>query len=161
MAKKLLVVGVGNTIMGDDGTGVCALRELQSKGLPDGVDVIEAGTALLDALPSLKPYSWMLILDAIESTSDQVVTIHDPLSTSLPAQILSLHDVGIREALTITLLEQGFLPEVTVMGIRPERTAFVDELSENVAARLPALVEAASNEISRRVSQECPASVLN
>lgn len=144
---RILVVGVGNTIMGDDGLGVRALSELKAKGLPDYVDTVEAGTALLDALPDLDKYDKVILIDAVAADGQSVCVLRNPLSAELPEQGLSLHEMGIQEALRVHLLVDGKLPEIVVMGLSPQRVEMGTELSPEVAAKIPELVSAVLDEI--------------
>ena len=147
---RILVVGVGNTIMGDDGLGVHALRALCEKGVPPNVDVVEAGTALLNALPDLEGYDKIILLDAVNSEEDGVSVIRNPeIATGGPAE-MSLHDLGISEALGLRLLEDGDLPEVVVIGSKPGRMEFGDKLSSGALSKISELVDAVMNEISGR-----------
>jgi hydrogenase maturation protease len=151
---KVLVVGVGNTIMADDGLGVAALHRLRESSLPAHVDTVEAGTALLDALPDLAPYHRVILLDAVQSNGEGVAVLRDPLSADMPNRGLSLHDVGIEEALKLIRLECGALPEIVIMGLNPTRLGFDTHLSDDVAGRLPVLVDAVLKEIDRKETLE-------
>lgn len=144
---RILVVGVGNTIMADDGLGVRALSELKLKELPDYVDTVEAGTALLDALPDLNNYDKVILIDAVAADGRSVCVLRNPLSSGLPERGLSLHEMGIQEALRLHLLVDGKLPEIVVMGLNPKRMEMGTELSPEVAAKIPELVSAVLDEI--------------
>lgn len=144
---RILVVGVGNTIMADDGLGVRALSELKLKELPDYVDTVEAGTALLDALPDLNNYDKVILIDAVAADGRSVCVLRNPLSSELPERGLSLHEMGIQEALRLHLLVDGKLPEIVVMGLNPKRMEMGTELSPEVAAKIPELVSAVLDEI--------------
>ncbi len=146
--KKTLIVGVGNTIMGDDGLGVRTLESLRSLGLPAHVDVLEAGTALLDALPDLQEYEKVILLDAVESDNDDVSIVRNPFSSGTFQRGFSLHDVGVGEAFSLILLEKGSLPEIVIMGVSPKQIEFGTELSSSVESRIPNLVEAVLKEIN-------------
>ena len=145
--RRILVVGVGNSIMGDDGIGVCALNELKARELPDYVDTLEAGTALLDALPDLKKYDKMVLIDAAAVDSQAVSVLRNPSFSELPPSALSLHEMGIKEALRLQLLVDGKLPEVIIMGLTPRRIEMGTELSPEVASKIPELLEAVLDEI--------------
>ena len=146
---RILVAGVGNIVMGDDGMGVYALQALNNQELPDHVDTVEAGTALLDALPELAPYSKLILLDAVQNENDGVCVVRDPLATSSPAPGFSLHDIGITEALSMIRLEQGDLPEVVIIGVRPRNTEFGTQLSTAVETAIPTIVSAVTREINQ------------
>ena len=146
---KILVVGVGNTIMADDGLGVRALDELESGGLPDHVDTVEAGTALEDALPDLTKYDKVILIDAVaaDGNGETVSVLRDPPVSQLPQRGLSQHEMGISEALRLRLLLDGELPEVVVMGLTPRRIEMSTELSDEVTSEIPELVAAILDEI--------------
>ena len=144
---RILVVGVGNTIMADDGLGVRALDDLKSRPLPDHVDTLEAGTALLDALPDLRKYDKVVLIDAVASDGRTVSILRNLASSELPQRGLSLHEMGIGEALRLRLLIDGKLPEIVIMGLKPRRIQMGTELSDEVASEIPELVEAVLKEI--------------
>lgn len=63
---RILVLGLGNDILGDDAVGLLAARRLRAF-LPDTVDVIESGGAGLDLLDVLEGYDRALLLDSIQT----------------------------------------------------------------------------------------------
>lgn len=144
---RILIVGVGNTVMRDDGLGVRALDELKRRELPDYVDTVEAGTALLDALPDLKKYDKMVLIDAVAADGHSVSVLRNPAASQLPQMPLSLHEMGIEEALRLRLLVDGKLPEIVIIGLKPKRIEIGTELSDEVASKIPDLVEAVFSEI--------------
>ena len=46
LSARTLVIAVGNALMGDDGAGRAVIRTLEQLGLPEDVDVVDAGTAI-------------------------------------------------------------------------------------------------------------------
>ena len=144
---KTLVVGVGNSIMADDGLGVHALNELRSRELPGSVDTMEAGTAILDVLPDLIQYDKMILLDAAAADGPTVHKLRNPSCTQQPRPALSLHDIGVNEALGLRLLTDGRLPEIIVLGLKPRRIEPGTELSPEVASEISELVTAVLDEI--------------
>jgi hydrogenase maturation protease len=144
---KILVVGVGNSIMGDDGLGVWALSELKSREVPDYVETVEAGTALACAMPDLRDYDKVVFIDAVDADGQPVSVLRNPAFSQLPERSLSLHELGIEEALRLCLLVDGKLPEIVIVGLKPERIELGMELSQEVASKIPQLVEAVLDEI--------------
>ena len=53
---KTLIVGIGSTILSDDGVGVRVVERLRSSELPSGVDTVELGTAGLSLLDLVDGY---------------------------------------------------------------------------------------------------------
>lgn len=146
---KTLVVGVGSSLMGDDGLGVHALQALRARGVPAGVDTVEAASAVLDALPDLRPYEKVILLDAVAADSEGVQVIRGLSGLGLARGALSAHQLGIEEALQARLLLEGSLPEIVIMGLRPRRIQFSTELSEEVATGIGGLVEAVLAEVGQ------------
>ena len=146
---RILIVGVGNTLMGDDGLGVHALELVRSRELPGGVDTLEGGKSLIHALPDLTGYEKVILLDAVETDEDGVVVIRNPALDGSLHSAISLHELGIEEALRLILVETGHLPEVVIMGARPEKVAFGMDLCAATSARTEKLADAVMKEIHR------------
>ena len=64
--ERILVLGVGNLLMGDEGVGIHAIRELMERTHPPHVDIIDGGTAGLDLLHVMEGYQKVLIIDAVD-----------------------------------------------------------------------------------------------
>ncbi|MBV5350338.1 hydrogenase maturation protease, partial [bacterium] len=62
-----LILGLGNTIMSDDGIGPKVIEKLRSEGgLSDDIDLVDGGTLGLDLLPFLEGVSKLILVDAVE-----------------------------------------------------------------------------------------------
>ncbi len=146
---RILIVGVGNTLMGDDGLGVYALDRVRSRALPGSVDTLEGGTSLIHTLPDLTGYEKLILLDAVKTDEDDVVVIRNLEFTGLPHNASSLHELGVEEALRLILFETRHLPELVIIGVRPEKIAFGMGLSAVTSARLDTLADTVMDEIYR------------
>ena len=72
---KTLIVGIGSTILRDDGVGIHAARELRTRSSSNKVDIMEIGTAGLSILDLVEGYDRLIIIDAIV-TNAPPGTIH-------------------------------------------------------------------------------------
>ena len=63
--NKLLVLGIGNMLLTDDGVGVFASQELMKEDWPEQVTIREGGTFTQDIFYSFKGYSHLLVLDVV------------------------------------------------------------------------------------------------
>ena len=144
MARNKLVAGVGNVLLGDEGIGVHAVRELMAQGPPGGVDAIDAGTALGDLLGELPRYRALILVDAVHGGGRagdlyrfEIRSRDDLASAAAP---VSLHEFGVAEALdqarTLGLLP----PRVVLLGMEPARLEPGMELSPACARALPELL---------------------
>jgi len=142
------VVGVGNELMGDEGVGVHVARSLLSRqdALPAGLEVIEAGTALLDIVHELSRYARVIVVDAVcaGGTPGTVYRFEWPAGlTDLaePGVPLSLHQWGLGETLRAGHA-LGLEPhDLTIIGIEPETLEPSTDLSPPVAGAAARVVE--------------------
>ncbi len=153
-SERLLIVGVGNELLGDEGLGVhvaWALLRMQP-ALPPEVDVLEAGTALLDVLPQWSRYSRVVVVDAVSAGSPPGTIYRAELgSDSLdrePALPLSLHQWGLRDTLRIGAALDLLPRQLTLVGAEPEVITAGTELSPRLAR--------AAQEITSMLLEEMP-----
>ena len=95
---SILVLGLGNTIMSDDGFGVRAVNALSSRYRFRGpVKVLDGGTLGLDLLPHLEEVDKLLIVDALDMRGEpgQVFRIEGEEVPRAFASKLSVHQMGL------------------------------------------------------------------
>lgn len=155
--QGVLVIGVGNELLGDEGLGVHVARALAAPpaGWPPEVKVLEAGTALLDFLPEMASYSWVILVDAVKTGRAPGTILRAELSRDLGGPLvwshpLSLHEWGCMETLQAGRA-LGLLPaRLTLLGAEPERIAPCLELSPKVAEAAQHIVAWLLEELDRR-----------
>jgi hydrogenase maturation protease len=142
---KTLVLGVGNLLMGDDGVGIHAAMALCREGGHAGAEIIEVGTAILDALPALEAADRIVVMDAV-CAGDAPGTIYRiPLSCCAENScIASVHGLSLVRILT---LHGKQLPDGVVLGVEPDHVGWSLSLSPRVEKSLPKLIEAVREEI--------------
>lgn len=138
-----VVLGLGNPLMGDDGTGLAALERLQEDWrIPPDVDLIDGGTWGMNLLPVVEDADRLLIIDAIragERPGEPIYLSREQIPR-LFATKLSPHQIDMREVLALAEL-RGHLPADTVaVGLQPERVEFGEPLSTCVEGNLDRLV---------------------
>ena len=147
---SVLVLGVGNTVMQDDGIGVQAVRALaESYKFPAHVRLIEAGTAGLRLLSELDRRDHLLIIDAV-SGKERPGSIYRLTPEDLPKEqgpLISAHEVGIAELLSAAEL-LGKRPRTRILGVQPlEAQAAGLKLTPTLQKALPSVVAAAVEEL--------------
>jgi len=141
----VLVLGIGNELLGDDGVGVVAARELAASPIP-AVDVVDGGTLGLMLMPYLAGRHAVLILDAVSTARGRpgdIVVIADGDVRRGHGVRASAHDVGLVDALAATELAGCAPRHVTLVGIVPESITDRWGLSPLLATRVDAMVAAA------------------
>jgi hydrogenase maturation protease len=131
--KPLLIVGLGNLLMGDDGVGASVAESLA--GYVDA-DVLLGGTDLLRYAGEMEGRTRVILVDAMESDTAGTITITDEVPPEGPPA--SVHTLSAPAA--VRLLRQ-LMPEVRFTWmLAGVRSAHVGEgLSPELAAVLPRL----------------------
>ncbi len=143
--KKVLILGVGNILLRDEGLGVRVVEKIISEhSLPDDVEVLDGGTLGLTLLPYMEGREAVFIVDAIDSGArpgDIFRLEGDDIDEVYNSHKLSAHQIGLREVLSLSRF-QGYLPRtVCLFGIQPQAVDIGLELSEPVSAGVDKLIE--------------------
>ena len=122
MPANILVLGVGNVLLSDEGAGVRVVEQLQrSYVFPPQVELIDGGTMGLDLLGYLDDKSHLFIVDAIVSTQPPGSVLIEKLLDP-PAyfrQKISPHQIGLSELLAVAAMQDCLPPAITLFGIVP------------------------------------------
>lgn len=149
--KRLLVLGVGNLLLTDDGAGVHAVTELagEEEWDQEKVDFLDGATFTQDIFYVFQKYERVLVLDTVKGGREPG-TVYRFTEENLRdnyEQRLSLHDIDLLDSLKMAEL-LGNKPEIMVLGIEPLIISeWSMELSEPVKAKYPKFLEAARREI--------------
>ena len=135
------VLGVGNTILSDEGFGVRVVEYLQRHFVfPDDVALIDGGTLGVELLHFVAGTRRLLIIDSIDGGVKPGTTFHlrgDEIRAHF-AQKISAHEVGIQDVLTMLELSGKKIPCVELIGAQPFSLEAGVELTEQMAALVPA-----------------------
>jgi hydrogenase maturation protease len=143
----MLILGLGNLLLADEGVGVHAARMIAQKGYAETV-VLDIGTAVLDALPALETAQRVIIIDALKADGPPGSVYRIPYDDCLrPSAIASMHGFDLSRVLAMTGRRDR--PEIIVIGVEPARIDWSMDLSAEVTSALPAVLRAVENEIMR------------
>jgi hydrogenase maturation protease len=148
--KHTLVLGLGNPLLGDEGIGVRVVEELSGLELPDGVEAVVGGTAGLGLIGLMEGYQRVIIVDAAEMG-------HPPghVVRFTPAEVqfkmveawLSLHQIGLGEALALAEALGVAPAEVVIIGVQPGRIEGKVGLSPEVEGAVPQIIRMVLDEL--------------
>lgn len=147
---RVLILGIGNLLLSDEGVGVHAVRCLARQVLPPGVELLDGGTSGADLVDHLEGRAKVVVIDAADGDGPPG-TVYRCEARDLIEQEgeLSLHEFGLADSLHMAE-RLGCAPRrVVVLGVQPATMEPGLELSPGVAAALPgilglALAEAAA-----------------
>jgi hydrogenase maturation protease len=135
---SILVLGVGNVLMGDEGAGVHAIRLLEREPAAPGVTYLDGGTGGFHLLSLFQQYDPIIFIDAtMDGKAAGTITVIEPRFASDFPRTLSAHDIGLRDLLESAQLI-GPLPRLYLLAISIESMQSMSmELSPPVAVSLP------------------------
>jgi hydrogenase maturation protease len=137
----VLVLGVGNLLVGDEGVGVHALRALEQETWPSHVRLVDCGTGGLHLLELLRGHARIVLIDATRDGAPvgTVTRFRARVAADFPPA-LGAHDIGLRDLIAAAGL-LGPLPEIDVITVSiAELKPMTMDLSPPVAAALPEVV---------------------
>ena len=131
LTSDTVVIGVGNTILSDDGVGVHAARRLQDDPrLPAGVSILDGGTIGLELAPMVSDASRLLFLDAVNS-GDVPGTLTRMTGRDLlgSSRGMSVHQLGVVDLISTLALMSTKPQDIVVLGVQPDNTDWGVSLS--------------------------------
>ncbi len=147
---KILVLGIGNLVMSDDGVGVKVVQRLQREHhFPPCVEIMDGGTLGLDLLPRLEGIERLIIVDAVE-TGEKPGTCVRLAGEELPIALetkLSPHQMGLKDLLAVAELMGHSPREMVLIGVQPGSIEMDTELTADVEATVDILISNILNEL--------------
>lgn len=145
---KILVLGIGNYLMGDEGIGVHIIHEMEGMDLPDYVEVLDGGTGGFFLMNVFDEYGKVIFLDAtMDGLEPGTIVVRYPKFASDFPKSLSVHDVGLKdmvEALYILdKLPELHLITISVKGIQPMVVGMTPEVEASVPKAIETILELA------------------
>lgn len=139
--RQILILGIGNLLMGDEGVGVHAVRVLENRELPARADIVDGGTGGFHLLEYFSDYGTIILIDAtMDGKPPGTVSLLEPRYPSDFPRSLTAHDIGLRDLIESANL-LGPLPRMLLVTISiGEIQAMVTSLSPEVSAAIPKVV---------------------
>jgi len=139
----VLVLGVGNILLRDEGVGVRVVQAMEAMHLPEGVELFDGATAGLDLLDALADRERVIVIDALagQYAPGTVLRLTADDLQGADAASVSLHETGLVETLAVAE-RLGIVPEeVVVLGVQPREVSWGLELSAEVSRLVPQIIE--------------------
>lgn len=146
----ILVLGIGNLLLRDEGVGVHVVRALESLRLPDDVELLDGGTAGADLLDAISERRKLIVVDALDADVPPGTMMRmEPADLAAGGpESLSLHEFGLAETLRMAAYLNGAPAKTAILAIRPRDTTCGLELSAEMTRWLPRLLDAVLDEIA-------------
>jgi hydrogenase maturation protease len=151
--KSKLVIGIGNTLLKDEGVGVKCVEYLRSSGLNKGIKLLDGATFGFDLLEEMKGFEKVVIVDAVDMGKEpgHIAGFDAEQILSLPSdKKFSLHEIGLADVIQVGKRIGYTFSNVRIVGIQPSEVSLGDSLSEKVMKKLPILAERVLKEINNQ-----------
>lgn len=142
--EKVVVLGVGNILMQDEGFGVRAIEELSRRyAFPDNVAVLDGGTLGMELLRFIDGADRLLIIDAVNGNGLPGIfyQFNNEEVKAYFKEKVSMHELGIQDVLAALELLEKPVKDVVVLGIQPAVIDIGLELSPTVQAAVQPTVK--------------------
>lgn len=141
--NPVLVLGLGNILLHDEGIGVCTVQQLYKDYLfPTEVEVMDGGTAGMALYEHIIDRTHLIVIDAVK-TGQQPGTIVKLENDEVPAYFrtkISPHQMALSDILAALQISGEHIPELTLIGIEPVNLKTGLGLSDLISNRLDILV---------------------
>lgn len=159
--KNILVLGLGNILLKDEGVGVRVIEALSDFAFASNVEVVDGGTAGLDVVLPRKNLHKLIIIDAIKADREPGTIYETRFRADDKDAIdkifckkeshLSLHQLGLLGTISIAKKMNTSLEEIIIFGVEPDEISCGLELTEAVKTKIPKVVDLILEEIKDAV----------
>jgi hydrogenase maturation protease len=148
---KTLILGMGNSLLSDDGVGLCVAAELRNKLNEAEITILETGVAGLSLLDLVVGYDRVIIIDAIQTAGGKAGHIYrlGPEAFDTTRRTATSHDVDLTTALEFGKKAGLALPQkIVIFAIEAsDVSTFNEECSPEVRKAIPTCVEMVLQEL--------------
>lgn len=133
---QVLILGVGNILMGDEGAGVRAVEIIKQNYIyPDNVEIVDGGTSGIELIDFIEKKDVVIIIDAITKKDNfpgDVVLLDLNKKKNFYRNRISPHQLGISEVFQVLEIMGNVPKNIYLIGIVPKEMSPGLELTEEV-----------------------------
>ncbi len=145
---RVVVIGVGNLLMKDEGIGIHVIQHLQTIDLPDDVKLVDGGTSP-DIIAYTRTNEKLIIVDSAKAGGEPG-TVYRFRPEDLDAgggDLASAHEMGVAPNLKLMEMSGSLPGETVIIGIEPKEISLGMDLTPELEARLPVIADVVLREI--------------
>ena len=151
---KILVLGIGNTLLTDEGVGIVAMRELEARfGDREDIEFLDGGTLSFTLAVPISECTALLVIDAAEfaASPGEVRSFEGEEMDRFLGENRksSVHEVGLLDLRSISVLTGHWPKQHALIGVQPGVVDWGETLTPAVAAAIPLVSEIAAGIIGR------------
>ena len=152
--KRILILGVGNLLLRDEGVGVHIARTLMEMDFPPHVRVVEGGTDGFGLMHILLEADRVILVDAVRGGGPPGSIYRFEIEDCPPfpdTYKTSVHQISILEVINLSGLI-GSPPRTTIIGLEPKCLEMGMDLSPEIEAKIPRVIQLIREEVARSPS---------
>ena len=141
--RRTLVLGIGNILLRDEGVGVRVIEAMRRLPLGEDIECVDGGTSGVDLVDEVADRPKVIVIDAVRADGEPGTVFRFGAEDLMRPgdRALSLHEFGLLETLTAAR-QLGCAPrEVVIFGVQPKEVHAGLDLSPEVAAAVPTVIE--------------------
>ena len=140
--RKTVILGIGNTLLSDEGVGIHVLDALSKMELPwEEIELIDGGTLSFTLAVPIEEADFLVVVDAAQLKSPpgtlRVFKGDEMDSFLLGNRKSSVHEVGLTDLMTIARLTESWPEKRALLAIQPEKLDWGDAPTEQVQSAIP------------------------
>ena len=149
--SSILVLGIGNILLRDEGVGVRVIEAMQGMTLPENVELADGGTSGAGLIDAIADRPRLIVVDAIQAEAEPGTVFRLSGEDLVPQDgaAISLHQLGLVDTLMMAKVLDCYPREVVVFGVQPGDVCPGLDLSAEVARAVPKVIEAIVSELRR------------
>ncbi|MEY3219585.1 MAG: hypothetical protein RIT27_942 [Pseudomonadota bacterium] len=147
---KILVLGIGNLILQDEGVGIQAIQQLETQfEIPSDVEILDGGTSGMELLTPISEAEQIIIVDAVKTgkPAGTIVRLENEQIPTFFRTKVSPHQVGLADVLAAATLTSSMPRRLVLFGVEPLEIDLGMELSAPVSAQMPMLIQMIIDEL--------------
>lgn len=155
---NILILGIGNYLMGDEGVGVHTALRLQGMGLPENIEIVDGGTGGFHLLQYFEDYDTVILIDAtLDGNAPGTIRLIEPRFAQDFPRAMSTHDIGLRDMVSalqwMEKMPHIYLFVVSIETIQQQGI----ELTPAIENAMPLLLEKVQEQALQLLEQKQPA----
>ncbi len=146
MQNNILILGIGNYLMGDEGVGVHVANRMAKENKLKGADIVDGGTGGFHLLGYFEGYENIILVDAtLDNNPNGTIRLIKPRFAADFPKAMSTHDIGLKDMVSALQL-LGKMPVIHLFVISIESLQQQGiELSDEIEKVVPAVMQKVSN----------------
>jgi hydrogenase maturation protease len=148
--KPILILGVGNVLLTDEGVGIRVADEMRKMKLPQNVEVIDGGVGGINLQYCVEGRKKVIVVDAVKAGAPPgtLFRFTDKDLAAKKGVMRSAHGIDFSDVVSIVNFLGTRPDEIVFLGIEPESLDAGMELSPNIEKMVPVLINLVMKEIA-------------